>query len=215
VAADAVSEFVFSGFSALMALDKDQAKPFDQNRSGLSLGEAAGFILLMSQARAKKEKRQVFAQVAGWGLSCDANHMTGPARNASGLIQAITGALKRSNTAISQICCISSHGTVTLYNDAMELLAFKNIFKHKTVPIYSIKGGIGHTLGAAGLVETIMALKVQQEQTIPSTVGLKEIDELAKGWVGPLARKLKHSTILLNNCGFGGINAALILKNLN
>jgi 3-oxoacyl-[acyl-carrier-protein] synthase II len=215
VAADAVTEFVFSGFSSLMALDKDQAKPFDKNRSGLSLGEAAGFILLMSQSRAKKEKRQNLAQIAGWGLSCDANHMTGPARNGEGLTQAIACALKKANVSPGQIGAISSHGTGTLYNDAMELSAFKNIFKNKTIPVYSIKGGTGHTLGSAGLIETITALKVGQEKTIPPTVGLKDIDEQAIGWVSLLAKKLKQSTIILNNCGFGGINAALVLKNLN
>ena len=215
VATDAVTEFVFSGFSALMALDKLRARPFDKNRSGLSLGEAAGFILLMSQSRAKKEKRTILAQVAGWGLSGDANHMTGPARNAEGLIQAITGALKKAKISPDQIGAISGHGTGTLYNDAMELTAFKNIFRNRIVPVYSIKGGTGHTLGAAGLVETIVALKAQQESTIPPTVGLKDVDAQATGWASSLARKLKQSTILLNNCGFGGINAALILKTLN
>ncbi|MCX5694847.1 MAG: beta-ketoacyl-[acyl-carrier-protein] synthase family protein [Candidatus Omnitrophica bacterium] len=215
VAADAVSEFVFSGFSSLMALDKDTAKPFDKNRSGLSLGEAAGFILLMSQARAKKERRNTLAQIAGWGLSCDANHMTGPSRNGEGLSQAITSALKKANVLLNQIGCISSHGTGTLYNDSMELSAFKNIFKNKPIPVYSIKGGTGHTLGAAGLIETIVALKVQQTKIIPSTVGLKDIDEQALGWVSPLAKKLKKQIVMLNNCGFGGVNAVLILKNLD
>ena len=215
VAADAVSEFVYSGFSSLMALDKDKAKPFDKNRGGLSLGEAAGFIIMMSQARAKKEKREALAQVAGWGLSCDANHMTGPARNAEGLTRAIAGALKKADLTSEQIGCISSHGTGTLYNDAMELLAFKNIFKNKAVPVYSIKGGTGHTLGSAGLIETIVALKVQQEKIAPPTVGLKDPDAQALGWASPLAQKLKQSAIILNNCGFGGINAALILKDLN
>ena len=214
VAADAVSEFVFSGFSALMALDKDQAKPFDKYRNGLSLGEAAGFILLMSQSRVRKEKRPALAQVAGWGLSCDANHMTGPARNGEGLTQAIASALKKANVSPGQIGAISSHGTGTLYNDAMELSAFKNIFKNQPAPVYSIKGGTGHTLGAAGLIETIVALKVSQEKIIPPTVGSKDIDAQAIGWVSTLAKKLKHPTVMLNNCGFGGINAALILKNL-
>jgi 3-oxoacyl-[acyl-carrier-protein] synthase II len=215
IAADAVTEFVFSGFSSLMALDKDQAKPFDKNRSGLSLGEAAGFILLMSQARAKKEKRPALAQVAGWGLCCDANHMTGPSRNAEGLIQVITSALKQANITSDEIGCISSHGTGTLYNDAMEMLAFKTIFKKRPLPVYSIKGGTGHTLGAAGLIETIVALKAQQEKIIPPTVGLKEPDPLARGWVSADNKKLEHPAIILNNCGFGGINAALVLKHFN
>jgi len=215
VAADAVTEFVFSGFSALMALDKDQAKPFDKNRTGLSLGEAAGFVLLMSPARAKKEKRKALARIAGWALSCDANHMTGPAKNAQGLIQALTEALKKARLPLGKIGCICSHGTGTLYNDAMELLAFKNIFRDKIKPVYSIKGGTGHTLGSAGLIETILALKVLREKIVPPTVGLKNIDPQAKGWVSPFAKRLKQANIILNNCGFGGINAALIIQNTN
>ena len=214
IAADAVTEFVFSGFSALMALDKDQARPFDKNRHGLSLGEAAGFMLLMSASRAKKEKRKALAQVAGWGLSCDANHMTGPARNAEGLTQAMTGALKKANTSLNQIGCLASHGTGTVYNDAMELLAFNQVFKNRFLPAYSIKGGTGHTLGAAGLIETIVALKIQQEKIIPPTVGLKNSDPQAVGRVSSSTKKLKQSTLMLNNCGFGGVNAVLILKTI-
>jgi 3-oxoacyl-[acyl-carrier-protein] synthase II len=215
VAADAVTEFVFSGFSSLMALDKEAAKPFDKNRSGLSLGEAAGFILLMSQARAKKEKRPGLAQICGWGLSCDANHMTGPARNGQGLIQAITKALKKAGLAKDKITGISGHGTGTLYNDAMELTAFKHIFNNKPVPLYSVKGAIGHTLGAAGLIETIVAVKALQEKTVPPTIGLKDIDEQASGWAAATSRKIKPGAIMLDNCGFGGVNSVLIIKNIN
>ncbi len=214
-AADAVTEFVFSGFSSLMALDKEVAKPFDKNRSGLSLGEAAGFILLMSQARAKKEKRPALAQVCGWGLSCDANHMTGPARNGQGLIQAITKTLKKARLAKDKISGISGHGTGTLYNDAMELTAFKHIFNNKPVPLYSVKGAIGHTLGAAGLIETIVAVKVLRERTVPPTVGLRDTDEQAAGWAAATAKKIKPGAIMLDNCGFGGVNSVLILKNIN
>ena len=215
VAADAVTEFVFSGFSSLMALDRDKAKPFDKNRSGLSLGEAAGFILLMSQARAKKEKRNILAQVAGWGLSCDAHHMTGPCREASGLTMAIRKALKEAGISAQDIGGISSHGTGTLYNDAMELKAFKNVFKNLPIPAYSIKGATGHTLGAAGLIEAIVALKTQESNIVPGTVGLNEADDAAIGRISNRRQKLRKKTILSNNCGFGGINAALILKNLN
>ncbi len=213
VAADAVSEFVYSGFSSLMALDKDGARPFDKNRGGLSLGEAAGFILLMSQVRAKKERRPLLTRVAGWGISCDANHMTGPSRTGEGLIRAISQALNKSNVDLKEIGCISGHGTGTLYNDAMELFAFKQIFKDRPIPLYSIKGGTGHALGAAGLVETIMALNVQRKKIIPGTVGLKEPDPQAAGWVDRAPRELKRPAVIVNNCGFGGINAALVLVN--
>jgi len=89
--------------------------------------------------------------------------------------------------------------------------AFKKVYK-KPTPVYSIKGAIGHTLGAAGLVEAIVALKVLQERVVPSTVGLENIDPEAKGWVSLSPRKLKKSAVILNNCGFGGINAALVLR---
>lgn len=211
-AADSVSEFVFSGFSSLMALDKKRAKPFDKYRSGLSLGEAAGFILLMSEERARKEGKKIQGKILGWGLNCDANHITGPAHDGSGLSGAILKALKTAKVSFSSIGCISAHGTGTIYNDSMEIKAFKKVYK-KPIPVYSIKGAIGHTLGAAGLVETIVALKVLQERIIPVTVGLENIDREAKGWVSLTPRKLKKNTVILNNCGFGGINAALILKN--
>jgi 3-oxoacyl-[acyl-carrier-protein] synthase II len=212
VAADSVNEFVFSGFSSLMALDKDKPKPFAKNRSGLSLGEAAGFILLMSESRARKEGRKIEGEVLGWGLSCDANHMTGPARDGGGLAQAVLKALKSAKVSPLEVGCISAHGTGTLYNDAMEMKAFKKVYP-KAVPTYSIKGAIGHTLGAAGLIEVIVAFKALEEGLIPATVGLKDIDPEAKGWVSTSPQKLKKKIAVLNNCGFGGINAALALKN--
>ena len=214
LAVDAVSEFVFSGFSALMAMDKNRARPFDQNRMGLSLGEAAGFILLMGANRAKHEKKEPLAEIAGWGSSCDANHMTGPSRTAQGLIRAIDTALSRAKLIPDAIGGISSHGTGTLYNDAMELYAYKKIFKNKPVPIYSVKGGAGHTLGAAGLIETIFTLQVLKTRVVPGTVGLTDIDQQALGWASPEAKKLKKSALILNNCGFGGVNTALILKKI-
>jgi len=211
VAVDSVSEFVFSGFSSLMALDKDKPKPFDRNRSGLALGEAAGFVLLMSEERARHEKRRILGEVSGWGLSCDANHMTGPSRDGSGLAKALREAFNSSGLSSSDIGCICAHGTGTLYNDSMEIEAFKKVYK-KPISVYSIKGAVGHTLGAAGLIETIVALKAQEEGSIPATVGLKNIDPEAKGWVSASPQKLKKKTVILNNCGFGGINAALVLK---
>lgn len=212
VAVDAVTEFVFSGFSSLMALDPDKAKPFDKNRTGLSLGEGAGFILLMSEERAKKETRKIMGEVAGWAIAGDANHMTGPSRDGSGLRLAIQKALKKAGMSGSDIGCISSHGTGTVYNDSMEMKAYKSVFEDKPVPLYSIKGAIGHTMGVAGLVETIISFKVLEEKIIPQTLGLKDIDPEAEGWASLDKRKLEKSSVLLNNAGFGGVNAALILK---
>jgi len=211
-AADAVTEFVYSGFSSLMALDPDRAKPFDKNRAGLSLGEGAGFILLMSQARAEQEGRKVLGEIAGWAVAGDANHMTGPSRDGSGLRLAINKALERAGVAPEQVGCISSHGTGTVYNDSMEMKAYKSVFMDQPVQLYSIKGALGHTMGAAGLIETAVALQVLKEKIIPATVGLQDIDPEARGWAALEKCELAKSAILLNNAGFGGVNAALVLR---
>lgn len=212
VACDSVTEFVFAGFSALMALDKDKAKPFDKNRSGLSLGEAAGFALLMSRQRAEKEVRPILGEVAGWGLTNDANHMTGPSRDGSGLAGAINKALKSAGVDSKSIGSICAHGTGTAYNDSMEMKAFKTVFTGNTIPTYSVKGGTGHTLASAGLVEALISLKSLEQGITPPTVNLSAVDEEAKGWVFSEARNIEKRITLSTNSGFGGVNTALVLK---
>jgi len=211
VACDSVSEFVFSGFSAIMALDKNAASPFDKNRKGLTLGEAAGFLLMMSPERALRESRPILGKIAGWGLTSDANHMTGPDKNGGGLAAAIHKALQSASVTIDDVGLISAHGTGTIYNDAMEMQAFKKVFTKKCVPIYSIKGGTGHTMGAAGLLEIILALKSLQEMTAPPTVNLIDVDPQAEGWVFSKPVKFKKSLTISTNSGFGGVNSAILL----
>jgi len=211
VACDSVTEFVFSGFSSLMALEKFAAMPFDKNRSGLSLGEAAAFVLLMSEYRARKENREVLGEILGWGVADDANHMTGPSRLSEGLILAIGKALSSAGVSESDVGFISAHGTGTVYNDSMEIRAFNAVFRDKR-PVYSIKGGIGHTMAAAGLVELIIVMKALREGKVPPTVNLREPDSDAVGWVSRFSRPLQGNTVaLMTNAGFGGINSALML----
>ncbi|HBH61405.1 MAG TPA: beta-ketoacyl synthase [Nitrospiraceae bacterium] len=211
-ACDSVTEFVYSGFSSLMALDKFPARPFDRSRSGLSLGEAAAYALIMSEARARKEKRRILGEISGWGLSDDANHMTGPSRTGDGLSLAITKAMKTAGADEHDIGFISAHGTGTVYNDAMEIKSFKSVFKMEKKPVYSIKGGLGHTMGAAGLVEMIIALRALKEKTVPPTVNLKDPDDDARGWASGNQRAAGENKYgLLTNAGFSGINAALVV----
>jgi len=212
VACDSVTEFIFSGFSSLMALDSVPARPFDRNRAGLSVGEAAAFALFMSEARARQEQRTVLGEVAGWGLSDDANHMTGPSRESEGLILAITKALRSADKQQEDVGLISGHGTGTVYNDAMEMRAFHAVFKNKERPLYSVKGGIGHTMGAAGLVELIIALRALREQRVPATVNLREADQDAAGWVSDRMQSVRDNSLaLVTNAGFSGVNTALVL----
>ena len=211
VACDSITEFIFSGFSSLMALDSEPARPFDRNRAGLNVGEAAAYALLMSEERAARESRPVLGTLAGWGLSDDANHMTGPSRESEGLKLAISKALASAGAGPDEVGFIAAHGTGTLYNDQMEMRAFQAIFKDAR-PVYSIKGGIGHTMGAAGLVEMIIALCALRDRKTPPTVNLKEPEDDARGWVSNQQQAVCGQTLaLVTNAGFSGVNTALLL----
>lgn len=212
VGCDNVSEFVAAGFSSLMALDEDMAHPFDRSRKGLSLGEAAAFVLLMGDSRAAREGRPVLAEISGWGLTSDAHHITSPARDGSGLALAMQKALDSAGVSATEVGSISAHGTGTVYNDSMEMKAFKLVFRGGKVPTYSLKGGIGHTMGTAGLVDILMAIKSLSEERVPPTVNLREVDDEAAGWVFPEARECSSAVTISTNSGFGGINCAVVLR---
>ncbi len=212
VCMDLVSEFVFSGFSALQALSAEHCRPFDRNRSGLSLGEGGAALLLMSRERASREERPVLGVVAGWGAANDATHITAPARDGCGLIQSVRQALSRAAIGPEKISAISAHGTATVYNDQMELTAFRTLFGERPLPMHSIKGAIGHTLGAAGGIEVALGLKCLEARRLPPTVGLLEPEEAAKGFVSRSAQPIVGRYLLSTNSGFGGVNAALILR---
>ncbi|EKD27419.1 MAG: beta-ketoacyl synthase, partial [uncultured bacterium] len=209
---DIISPFIFSGFASLMALDSNPAKPFDANRKGLSLGEGGAYILLMQESRAKKDNYNILGRVLGFGSSDDANHATGPSRDGYGLKLAIEGAFKNANLNSSGIKAICAHGTGTVYNDSMELKAFKSVFK-SPVPVYSIKGGTGHMLGASGLVEIIFALHSSKNMFIPPNVNVTSVDSEALGWVSIEGREIEKGPVLSTNSGFGGINTAVIIEN--
>ncbi|NCC49820.1 MAG: beta-ketoacyl-[acyl-carrier-protein] synthase family protein [Spartobacteria bacterium] len=214
VACDCITEFVFSGFSALQALDPDVARPFDQHRAGLSLGEGAGCVLMMSEERARRLNRPILGEVAGWGMSNDANHMTGPSRDGAGLKHAIELALKTAGVAADRVGAICAHGTGTAYNDSMEMKAFKAVFG-QPLSTFSIKGGSGHTMGSAGLIEAVLSLHAVTAGMLPGTVGLSCVDDEAEGWVSNENRTCDAEWILSTNSGFGGTNAALLLKKQN
>ena len=211
VSCDAVSEFLYSGFSSLMALDSGPSCPFDAHHNGLTIGEAAGYIVLMSEERARKEGCSVAGELAGWGMSNDANHMTGPLRDGSGLARSIKIAMKLAGIEEGQIDFIAAHGTGTIYNDDMEMAAFHSVFSSPR-PTYSVKGGIGHTMGAAGLVEAVLALKTFEAGLVPPSVAVQTPGPQASGWVRGEAVELSAEYALSTNAGFGGVNASLVLK---
>ncbi|OHB32441.1 MAG: beta-ketoacyl synthase [Desulfuromonadaceae bacterium GWC2_58_13] len=211
VGIDLVSEFVVSGFSSLQALSVEPSRPFDVRRSGLSLGEGGAVLLLMSEERAQRDGREMLGRVLGWGSANDANHITAPARDGCGLIDAIGRALGRAGLSAEAIGAVSAHGTGTLYNDAMELTAFGRIFGDRRLPVNSVKGALGHTLGAAGAIEVVLGLRSLAQQLLPPTVGLVEPEAAGRGLVAAVPQGFAGDYLLSTNSGFGGVNAALIL----
>ena len=208
---DMVSEFVFAGFSSIGAMSPSPARPFDKNRSGLTLGEGAAALLMMSPARAVKENMRPLAGICGWGFACDAAHITAPARDGAGLFHAVKGAFDIAGIKSDQIGAISAHGTGTIYNDAMEMTAFKNFFPRSIPPVNSIKGSIGHTLGAGGGIEAALGIYMLKNQMLPPTVGLEDCEDEFQDIASNTLKKFSGDYLLTTNSGFGGINAALIL----
>jgi 3-oxoacyl-(acyl-carrier-protein) synthase len=207
VGVDHLSAFVMAGFTSLKALDPEGCRPFDRDRCGLSPGEAGAAIVL---ARGADVPRGAIA-IRGWGGSNDANHLTGPARDGSGLAQAIRNALESAGLATSQIDYVNAHGTGTPYNDAMEAAALRAVFGEACPPVSGSKGMLGHTLGAAGVVETILCVLAIREKLLPGTPRLTTRADFAPAalLLEPRPTALRH--ILKLNTGFGGINGALIL----
>jgi 3-oxoacyl-[acyl-carrier-protein] synthase II len=208
---DLTSEFIFSGFSALRALSPLPCRPFDRDRNGLSLGEGGAALLIMSRKRAKQTHTIPMGAIHGWGIANDATHITAPARDGCGLVQAIYQALLVSEIPAEEIKAVCAHGTGTIFNDLMELTAFKQIFENRKVPVFSIKGAIGHTLGAAGGIEVAVGMKALSCQQTPATIGLRTPMDEAIGWVNVKPASFSGDYLLTTNSGFGGINAALVL----
>jgi 3-oxoacyl-[acyl-carrier-protein] synthase II len=209
---DIITESVFSGFSAFQILSPFPSRPFDRDRSGLSVGEGGAFIMLMSAERARRQGCLHKGNVSGAGISSDARHITAPDRTGAGLIRAVTGAMKTAGIKEKDIAGISAHGTGTIYNDLMELTAFQTIFGKDCPPIYSVKGCLGHTFGAAGGIEIALGTRILSSQTLPPTAGFVHPEQGAEGLVSAQPVSIKGDYLLTTNSGFGGINAAVILK---
>jgi 3-oxoacyl-[acyl-carrier-protein] synthase II len=210
---DLVSEFVFSGFSSLHALSPNACKPFDIHRDGLLLGEGAAYMLLMNERLYRQTKCQGIGQIAGWGIASDATHITAPSRTGEGLILSTRQALSRAGLKAGDIAAINAHGTGSVYNDVMELTAFGAIFD-SLPPLGSIKGAIGHTMGACGAIEAIIGLCSLKNQSIPPTVGLQTPEPSTQGKVSSDVQSFLGNYLLSTNSGFGGINASIILQRI-
>ncbi len=206
---DLISEFVVSGFHAFKAISEVPCKPYDANRTGITLGEGCGTVFISRDTRLKQDDA-VIAEICGGGQSNDANHISGPSRTGSGLILAVQKALLSAEIAKDDIDFISAHGTATPYNDEMEAVAF-NTLEMANIPLNSLKGYFGHTLGAAGLIESICVFRQLESGKIAGTLGLE-----VTGLGHPLNVVRDNLTsepcryALKTISGFGGCNAGII-----
>jgi 3-oxoacyl-[acyl-carrier-protein] synthase I len=202
VGGDVLSKFVISGFQAFKAVSQEPCKPYDQERSGITLGEAAGAIILST---VPNERPKLLAGAS----SNDANHISGPSRTGEGLYLAIQSTLQESGLKAEDIHAISAHGTATAYNDEMEAQAFYRCGLHQT-PLYSLKGYWGHTLGAAGLIESIAAIHGLEQNVIFGTLGFKQHGVSHELKVNASLREEELTACLKTASGFGGGNAAIL-----
>ncbi len=204
VGADTVNAFVLSGFQSFKSLSLHPARPYDASRDGLTIGEGAAAVVLSS----KKPDTAVY-RVIGGGVANDANHLSGPSRTGQGLYDAVYATLQEAAVPPSALSVISAHGTATRYNDEMEAHAFYRLGLSDT-PLHSLKGYIGHTLGAAGLIEIAVLLEGAKQSQFLKTAGYS-----SHGVSKPLAvtsetLSVHHSFLLKTASGFGGTNAAVL-----
>ena len=210
--ADTLSDFVISGFAALKALDPAPSRPFDGARRGLNLGEGGAFLVLEHEDTARARGARVRAWLDGYGLSGDAVHMTGPDREGRGAARAMRAALAEANLRPEQVDFISAHGTGTAFNDLMEDRAVALVFGSRAVPVHSIKGAIGHTLGASAALEAVVTVLALEAGVVPPTVGHMTRDpEMSLEVVAGSPRRLAVQHAISTSSGFGGTNAAIVL----
>ncbi|GAC1439223.1 MAG: hypothetical protein NVSMB63_04430 [Sediminibacterium sp.] len=204
--ADVISKFILSGFQSFQAISPEPCKPFDRERKGINLGEGAGTIILSSNRKYAKG-----IKVMGGAVSNDANHISAPSRTGEELGHVIKTALRDSAFSSADIDLISAHGTATLYNDEMEAKAITSA-RLQSVPANSLKGYYGHTLGAAGLIESIISIQSLKENLVLPTRGFEQM-----GLTTPLNISNSFLHTPLKNClktasGFGGCNAAVVFS---
>lgn len=204
----------YAAFNALQAVDPEYCKPFDKHRQGMSLGEGAGILVLEALSHARQRGAEIYAEVLGYGVSCDAHHMTSPDPAAGGAVLSMTAALRDAGISADQVDYINAHGTATPANDAMETTGIKAVFgrRARSIPISSTKAMTGHTLGAAGAIEAVVSALAIHKGFIPPTLHLKTPDPVCDlDYVTEGSRKGDIMAVLSNSFAFGGNNTSLVL----
>jgi len=216
-----VTPLGIGGFAVMKALsdrnDEPQraSRPFDKGRDGFIMGEGAGIVVLEEYEAAKARGAKIYAEVAGYGLTADAYHMTAPAEGGEGAARCMKMALKNAGVSPDQVGYINAHGTSTYFNDLNETLAIKTVFGDHAykLMVSSTKSMTGHLLGAAGGLEAVISCMVLDKNIVPPTINYEEPDpECDLDYVPNTAREVKVDYVMSNSLGFGGTNATLLFK---
>jgi len=204
----------YAAFNSLKAVDPEFCKPFDGTREGMSLGEGAGMMILESLDHARARGARIYGEIRGYGISCDADHMTAPDPEASGAVRCMQMALADAGVSPDDVDYINAHGTATPANDRMETIGIKRVFGEKAfrIPVSSTKSMIGHTLGAAGAIEAVACVLALSRGFIPPTIHSRTRDpECDLDYVTEGARRATLDVILSNSFAFGGNNTSVVL----
>ena len=208
-----ICRITYAAFNALQSVDPNVCRPFDKNRAGLSLGEAAAIMVLEELDAAKERGARIYGEILGYGVTCDSFHMTSPDEKASGAIRSMQAALLDSGLTINDIDYINAHGTATAVNDVTETRAIKELFGKRAylIPVSSTKSMHAHTLGAAGALEGIVSLLALLHGFVPPTINYQDSDPLCDlDYVTSGSRKADLRTVLSNSFAFGGNNTTVI-----
>lgn len=205
---DIISDFVLYGFKSLFAISENPCTPFDKDRTGITLGEGCAGLVLSANRSVFNEVPMKYVEGTS---SNDANHISGPSRTGEGLYRTIKKTLELAGMGEREVDFISAHGTATVYNDDMESVAFDRLNMNH-IPLNSFKGYFGHTLGAAGVIETAMCLQSMRNSMLIKSLGFKNHGTVKQMNVLTENRPASIDTVLKTSSGFGGCNASLILK---
>jgi len=220
----AITASGFAGFCSMKAMStrndepERACRPFDKGRDGFVMGEGAGVLVIESLEHAQARGARIYCELAGYGASCDAHHITMPDPEGKGLSLAMRSALRSAGAQVEDVDYINAHGTSTPYNDKFETAAIKRVFGEHAyrLKVSSTKSMTGHLLGAAGGVEAAASIKAIQTGMLPPTINLKDPDpECDLDYVPNRAVSARVRTVLSNNLGFGGQNAALLFRALD
>ncbi len=218
-----ICPMALAGFASMRALstrnDAPEAasRPFDKDRDGFVMGEGAGVLVLEEMESAKKRGAKIYAELVGYGLSCDAHHITNPSEGGQGAARCMEMALKDSKLSLDEIGYINAHGTSTPAGDIAETMAVKKVFGEHAKKLWmsSTKSMTGHLLGAAGGIEAVISVLALKDGRVPPTINVEHQDPQCDLDVVPgKAREKKLNAVLSNSFGFGGTNATIIFKQI-